>query len=558
VPPIFKHLHLLVLLVLLPTVLYAQTIPGPADAGRINPEKKEPIFDHSRDSLITAPSGATTSPVPEGAKNVHFILHEVHLEGATVFNPNELREIYAKYLDTEISLDIVYAIADGITQRYRNAGYFLSLAYIPPQHIKDGIITIKIIEGAVGKVELNNDTSKNSVVQRFIKRLLAQTPLKADTLESFLLRLNDLPGLSFRAVLSPLEEAPEGIVKLTLVPTSKNGKGTISFDNFGSRYLGPNEVSASYSKSLLPLQQTTISGLASLPVDKLHYATLNHSVVIAPDLTFDMTGSITKAHPGYTLEPDDIKSRSNYLGASLAWQWIRQRQENLLLKSTIDGRDTRSDILDTPLTRDHVRTFRANAVYDVTDNWQGYNILNLTLSHGLAVLESSKSGDANLSNPNATPNFSKVEFSFIRQQAITNNWSLIMAGTSQLSSDPLYSSEQFGYGGQAFGRAYDASEITGDNGVSGSLELDYGGIYYLQPATIVPYIFYDIGTVWSKNGSSRQESGASVGAGLRATAPTGTSLNLGLAWPLTREISAPIYGEGKQGPRIQLQISQGF
>ena len=555
---IFKHLQLFALLVSLPTILHAQTIPGPADAGRISPERKKPSFDHSQDGLITAPSGATTSIVPEGAKTVRFVLHEIHLEGATVFKPDELRAIYAQYIGTEISLDTAYAIADRITQRYRSAGYFLSLAYIPPQHIKDGIIVIKVIEGAVGKVELDNDISKNNVVQYFINRLLAQTPLKANILESFLLRLNDLPGLSFRAVLSPLEQAPEGIVKLTLIPAPKDGKGTISFDNFGSRYLGPNEASVSYSKSLLPLQQTTISGLTSLPVDKLHYATLDHSIVVAPDLTLDITGSITKAHPGYTLEPDDIKSRSNYLGASLAWQWIRQRQENLLLKSTIDARDTRSDILDTPLTRDYVRAFRANALYDVTDNWQGYNIFNFTLSHGLPTLGSSKSGDMNLSNPNATPNFSKVEFSFTRQQAITNNWSLVMAGASQLSSDPLYSSEQFGYGGQAFGRAYDASEITGDNGISGSLELDYGGIYDLQPAMIVPYVFYDIGTVWSKNGSSRQESGASAGAGLRMSTPTRTSLNLGLAWPLTREIAAPIYGEGKQGPRIQLQISQGF
>jgi hemolysin activation/secretion protein len=555
----FKRFFLILCILGMPNFLYAQVIPGSADAGRIKPEQKEPAFDHSKDKLVAAPSGVQNSPRPKDAKSIRFTLREVHIEGVTVYKPSEFSDIYTQYVNKEISLDIAYDIADKITQRYRNAGYFLSLAYIPPQHIKSGKLVIKVVEGAVGKVELENVINKNYVVQGFIKHLLAQKPLKADTLESFLLRLNDLPGFTFRAVLSPLEKAPEGVVKLTLVPSKKDGRGAISFDNFGSRYLGPNELSASYSTSLIQLQQTTISGLTSIPVDSLHYMTLEHTAVIAPNITLGITGGITKAHPAYTLTPEDIKSTSNYLGVNFAWQWIRQRQENLSLKLTLDGRDTSSDILGTPLTRDYVRALRAGASYDLSDKWLGYNIVNFTFSHGVDILGSSKAGNANLSNPGATPDFSKAEFSFSRQQTIANNWLLVMAGSSQFSSGPLYSSEQFGYGGQVFGRAYDASEILGDDGVNGSLELDYNGIHKWESVNIIPYTFYDIGTVWGRsNLTSRHESGSSAGFGIKAASLVGSSGNLGVAWPLTRAVSTPIYDSNKQGPRIQLQVSQGF
>jgi hemolysin activation/secretion protein len=537
----------------------AQVLPGPADAGRIKPEQKMIVPDHSQNQNATMPTLTPTVPIPEGAKSVHFTFNSVSIEGMTAFTREQMADIYAPYIGKDITLDIAYIMASAITERYRHAGYFLSLAYVPDQSIKNGEIVLHVVEGYVGEVELPEGVSDHRVVRGYIDRLTARRPVKSDEVERFLLQMNDLPGVSFRAVLSPLEKGEEGATKLTLVSTNKEGNGSITFDNFSSRYLGPNELSASYSTSLLPLQQTTITGLTSLPADKLRYGTLDHTVAIAPDMTLELNGGVTKAYPGYTLQRYDIDSTATSESLSLNYQWIRQRQENLALKLTLDSHNVNSDILHTPLTRDNIRALRVGASYDASDSWHGYNIASVTLSHGIDGLGSSQKGDLNLSRAGAIPDFDKAELSLSRLQGITNDWSLLASASGQLASSVLYSSEQFGYGGQAFGRAYDASDITGDRGVSTSAELRYDGWGGLQPVSLQPYTFYDIGTVWNRSiDQPKRESGASAGGGMRFTTPWHESGNVGLAFPLTRDIVAPIYAENKRGPRLLLQIKQDF
>lgn len=545
--------------VALSSAAIAQVVPGPADVGRIKPEEKYRPPNRARDQQISIPSGALMTPTPQGAKNVQFVLKDMRIVGATAFSTAQLADIYTPYLNRNITLDVVYAMANTITERYRDAGYFLSLAYLPDQRAGNGVITLQVVEGYIGTVELPKTMPGHSVIQAYIDRLTAQKPLSAQALESFLLRLNDLPGYSISGTLSSLDGAKDGAVKLTLAVADKAGRGQISFDNFSSRFLGPNEVTATYTKSLIPLQQTTVSGLTSLPMDKLTYATVEHAIVIAPDVTLDVTGSYTKASPGFTLAPFEIESDSMFLSAGLNYQWIRQRQENLSLKVTIDSRNTNSDLLDTPFTRDRIRSLRMSANYDTVDNWRGYNIVNLRFSQGIDGLGASKKGELNLSRAQAEPDFTKAELSMTRLQGITNDWSLLMATSAQAATGPLFSAEEFGYGGQGFGRAFDASELTGDQGVAGSLELRYGGWGDWQPLSISPYAFYDIGRVWNDDiAQIKRESGASAGFGVRTTTDFGVNGNIGLAWPLTRDIATPIYGQGSSGPRISLNISKDF
>ena len=127
-----------------------QALSGPADAGRIKPEDNQPTPDHSQDDQLSMPQLVPSTPVPPNAKSIHFTLKTVHIEGTTIFTPEELADIYKPYLDKEITLDIVWIIAAGITERYRSHDYFLSRAYVPQQQIKNGVITIGVAEEYIG------------------------------------------------------------------------------------------------------------------------------------------------------------------------------------------------------------------------------------------------------------------------------------------------------------------------------------------------------------------------------------------------------------------------
>lgn len=549
------------LLALAPAV-YAQVLPGAAEGSRVKPDER--ILAPQTPRAIPLISGERMAPpvtAPAGAENIRFVLKDVQIEGNTVFSDHELKKYYEESIGKEISLKKIYQIAAKITRHYREEGYLLSYAYIPDQEVAGGNVRIAVAEGFIGRVNVEGDDKNARITKQYIKRLTSERPLSERTLESTLLRLNDLPGTGYRAVLLRDPGAKPGQASLSLVPSAEKARASIGFDNFGSRYLGPNELTATYSDSLFPLQQTTLVALTSVPLDELNYGSIAHSIVVAPDLTVEGTASYTKSAPGYTLKILDIDSTAKTFGMGLNYQAIRQRNENLLFKLRAEFTDVESDLLgSTPLTRDTLRVARATALFDNSDGWNGSNVINFTLSQGIDGFGASQPGDLNLSRAEAEPDFTKAELSLSRLQALAENWSILAQASGQWADQPLYASEEFGVGGQNYGRAYDTSEIVGDQGVSGMVELRYTGWRTIQPVNFEPYVFYDIGIVTNEDlaGQPEHESLSSAGVGMRFATIWGQTGMAGLAFPLTREVSAPIYGQGKNSPRILLQLSHNF
>ena len=75
---------------------------------------------------------------------------------------------------------------------------------------------------------------------------------------------------------------------------------------------------------------------------------------------------------------------------------------------------------------------------------------------------------------NGRSDFTKLIGDAQRVQSLGGNWSLLGALTGQYGFNSLLASEQFGVGGVNFVRAYDPAELTGDSGIAGKLELQYG------------------------------------------------------------------------------------
>ena len=537
----------------------AQSIPNAADVGRLKPEQPLRPLPASPAEQLSLPSVTPFNAPPPNAEKIEFTLNHITLKGNTQFSDRELSSLYSGYVGEKTSLSTVYHIASAITKYYRDKGYFLSLAYVPEQKIAGGNITINVIEGYIADITLKGKAESSSMVRDYAQRLKDEKPLRIQTLESILLRLNDLPGYSFDGVLTPCEKKGEGAVGLVLTSRPKGGQGTLRFDNYSSRYLGPHEAVASYSASILPMQQTTLSGGNSVPLNKLHYVALNHAIVVAPDLTLDVGGNYITAEPGYRLKPFDIESDTTFLSASLRYQWLRQREENLSISLGIDGRNSNTDALGAALTKDRIRALRASANYDMQDAWNGYSVVQATVSQGVKGLGATDAGKPTISRAEAVPDFTKMELSLSRLQTLDQDWSLLMSASGQIASDPLYSSEEFGYGGQTFGRAYDSSELGGDHGLAGALELRYAGWTLPEMAVLSPYAFYDIGRVWNMDTAQiAMETASSIGVGLRATTSFKMNADVGIAFPLIRNEDAPIYGASERSPRLLLELSQDF
>jgi hemolysin activation/secretion protein len=79
----------------------------------------------------------------------------------------------------------------------------------------------------------------------------------------------------------------------------------------------------------------------------------------------------------------------------------------------------------------------------------------------------------------------------------------------------------------------------------------------LADVKITPYSFYEIGKVWNEDSGAHGLSAASFGLGAKFRLFSSFSGNAGIAWPLTKEVATPVYGDS-QDPRFLLEMNISF
>ena len=160
----------------------------------------------------------------------------------------KLQSLLLDLLNKPLTFQEIQSAAERINRYYAEQGYFLAQAVIPKQEVLDGTVTIVINEGKLDKEEplkINGSKLrlKESVVQAYINNAL-RSNLKQSSLERGILNLNDNPGITSSANLEPGKEP--GSTKIVLdVAEGPLLDGTVTTDNFGSRYTGSDRLSAS-------------------------------------------------------------------------------------------------------------------------------------------------------------------------------------------------------------------------------------------------------------------------------------------------------------------------
>lgn len=532
-------------------------VPGAADAARIRQSTQMPVPEFSD---VQKPPAATMPPVnvlPYNDNAPEFILKSVRVTGSTLLTKKQVRDLFFPYELKTITTNTINDLAYVLSRYYYDHGYVFSRVILPDQEIVGGVVTLKVIEGYVAKVEVPPEMPVSSVLKEYIDELTQSRPLRSSDLESFLLRVNGLPGQRSTGVLDAMNHAEAGSMVLKLQPLSEQPQAVVAVNNHGSRFLGPWQTLASASASVAPLHRTTVTFSSSLPADEMNYAGIRHNWAAAPRWNVELFAGYVVSEPGHTLAVSDIESESVDAGLRFIYQPVRQRDKNWQIAMQFDGRDTDGDILGTPLTRDKIRTARLSSSYDWIDAWHAQTVLDITFSQGINGLGASDAGDANLSRAGAEPDFRKAEFSLVRQQYLGSAWLATAQLMGQYASDPLFSAEEFGYGGINIGRAYDPSEIIGDHGVAGSMVLTYTGLQVGYDVGIEPYVFYDVGRIWNEDAGSKPQSAASAGIGVKLIHANGLNADIALAQPLTKSVNDPLTGNDRN-PRLLFEAKKSF
>jgi hemolysin activation/secretion protein len=532
-------------LLMVSTAAFAQ-IPSTVEPGRVQTD----INRQTAPAQIPPTEDVTATPdvqAPAGSEKVRFTLKRIDVAGAKQMPQSEIESLYKNKIGKAISLADVYDIANRITRAYRDNGFMLSRAIVPQQEIGDGVVKITVVEGFVSGYNIQGDAGGSTdKLNAYAKKLVGTGTLSVTNLERYLLLMNDLPGIKVRSVLSPSRTVANG-ADVTFVVEKDVFEGIATVDNFGNDFIGEERLTVGGQlNSIFSTEQLNGTFLWVPDHSELYYYNAGFRQNIGNEGTkFGLNASYSLTSPDLpgALAALGTEGKSFNYGFTLDHPFIRSRRVNVVGGIAFDVTKNKTNYpaaLSAIETKDEQRVLRINGQTSYLDGLAGYNVLGASVSQGFEILGSSEKGDAQLSRAEGDPGFTKLSFDVSRLQRIWGPVTALFAGTGQVSADPLLASEEFGFGGDAFGRGYDSSEITGDHGLAGKIELIYTNSpdrQFLNQYQL--YTFYDLGAVWNKDpgaGQDSRESAASAGIGARLAFTPDVRGEAFLAKPLTRDI----------------------
>ena len=549
---------------LISTNLEAKTVPSAAE-----PERLEKRFERPRrPALAIEPHiPETDKPVSrKEMKKIRFVLKMIHVEGSTVYAHRLFYKWQKKLLNKTISLAVVYKFAEKITKKYRDDGYLLSRAVVIPQKIKDGEVTIQVVQGHIGNILVRGPVAgTRALIQASGKKLLQSSPLLSKDLERYLLLIDDLPGVTAESVLVPLKNEP-GASKLIISLKHEKFAAKESVDNRGSEFNGPVQFKAeAHANSVLGFyEKLGVRGImTSQPDELLYFNGFGEFAVSTEGTKLSVSTSISKSEPGSSLKVYQVEGDSSTFSLGLSHPFIRSRRENLKGHLSFTSRNSETDILGATLSKDHLRVINLGMSYDFLDRFRGVNLISMNITKGVDMFGATETGSANLSRADGHSDFTKLSGDLLRVQHFGEGWSLLSSLTWQYAFDRLLSSEEIGLGGSQYVRAYDPSEVTGDQGYALKFEIQKGiktNWDYLK--SYQPYFYIDHGSVFSKNykrnfiettGEAAQELTA-LGVGVRGNISEWLSGYLEIGLPLSRDVGT----EGDKAPRAFFSLTAHY
>src|SRR3990167_2112778 len=471
---------------------------------------------------ISAPEEQPSPLGPEAAQ-IKFKLTQIVLEENHVYSDHQLSLLYQHKLNTEISIAELQEIVQSITNFYRNNGYILSRAILPPQRVHEGVVHIRVIEGYVDQVSVVGiPRGAKKIIQSYGNKIAQSRPLQIKVMEHYLRLANEIPGVQVKAVLEP-SKTEVGASNLHLSSETQTLTGSLSYDNYGTRYICPNQwtAHAALNSIFRPGDSTrAIYATTTRPQELKFYDVSYQAPIGTHGATLSVGKNDSTTRPGMDLAAIDTNGNSTTYYGSFTYPLTHSREKNLTLDGTFNYLDSQVTSFEAPLYTDHIRSLQGGANYDFADRFRGANLVGLHVEQGLNILGATNNPNSETTSRfGATGIFTKVVAQAMHLQPLRGRFSTFALINGQYSFRPLLASEQFAFGGSQLGRGYDPAEIIGDRGLSGSVELRLSiapGWFLLN--SFQPYVFYDAGIIWNMKrvaGIRPKQNATSAGLGSR-------------------------------------------
>ena len=440
-------------------------------------------------------------------------VEQFRFEGNTAFDSGQLAQVTAPFVGRPISFADLLQARSAVTQLYVDNGYVTSGAFIPPQTIEDGVVTIQVIEGSLEEINVEVEGRLNPNYIRDRLALATETPLKVPRLVEALqlLQLNPLverisaelsagprPGTNILDV--DVELADPFTAQITLdngrSPSVGSFRRGVELNEASLLGLGDN-LRASYRNTdgsddldiayTLPLSARN----ATLT---LGYRTASSEVIESPFDILNIKSDFSRYE--VTLRQPVIQTPSQELTLGLTAERLESQvtfeepQTGAELGLEVQGADSEG--------RTQISTMR------FFQEWIGRGRQQVFAARSQFSVGFDFGATVNEEPPDGRYFAWRGQAQWVRQLAADT---LLLARSEvQLANRPLLPLEQFGVGGLGSVRGYRQDAILADNGLFASVELRLPIFRVPQQEMVLQVVpFFDVATAWNDSDSSTPE-----------------------------------------------------
>ena len=539
--------------------VHAQQLP-PGAGGQLQQIPSPPAPEKAVPNLQVERPGSQDDSVTGGAT---IRVASLRVTGNSLFSQAELVAAANVAPGSDLTLAELRNAAARIAGFYNVRGYILAQAYLPAQDVRDGSVTIAVVEGRYGEIQLRNRSRLSDGVARGILSGLDNGEAVANApLERRLLLLSNIPGVRVNSTLAPGTGIGTSDLIVDIAP-GRSVSGSVEADNAGNRYTGAYRLGGTINLNNPAgigdqLSLRLLGSTGGLAYGRLAYqAPLGNATVGA-----------AYTHLRYALGREfdslDADGTADIFSLFGSYPLIRSRDANLYLLAAVDARMLADRIgLVASESEKNVRVATIGLGGDSRDDFGGggWNEFSLGWAIGRLDIESPVERAADALTARSDGGYSKLQLSAARLQTVSGPLSLYAALRGQLAFANLDSSEKMELGGAYGVRAYPEGEAYGDQGYIATLEARLLLSRWTEgfPGSLQLITFVDVGEVrfahdpWFTGSNHASRSG--FGAGLAWAGPQG----LGLRASYARKLGdAPATSAPDKAGRFWFQVTKLF
>ncbi|MFL9823956.1 ShlB/FhaC/HecB family hemolysin secretion/activation protein [Rhodoplanes sp. SY1] len=514
--------------------------------------------DQRRAARAPAVPGQTMGPAKADTRPF-TTLSGIVIEGAKHVPADLIAATYQPFIGRRVSQADLVQITERITALYRDRGYHLSRAIVPPQDVVGNRILIKVIEGCITEVVLKGPRAEQFGIRPLLAVVTSEDPSRRDTLERQLLLANDIPGVRIADTAIDEIGAGTGRFRLTVWAETWRIFTALDMDNRGTPAVGPLQsyLNANLNSAMIGGDTLGVN-VSSTPDDirELAFGRLYYTAPVGDaGARITASGSYGAIRPGDERSVLDTRSWAETFELRGSVVPLRTREASLWLtgigtiQEAFEG--TAYDIS----YRDHLRTVGLTVDYQQHDALNGWNYLTFTVRQGIDLWGASRRGDTLLSRDDGAGEFTKLELAYTRYQPLSDVWSVKLSAFGQWASTGLLAVQEL-YLGSMFGRGYFGVELSGDNGFEAAAELRFDQT--LSSEILKGYQLYgflDGSMVWNFHSIDGAPLSLTLaGAGARLYLPQDLQVGVEAAVPIEYRVTV----EPRPDPRLFFYVAKTF